>query len=198
MVEFLTTKGQELLARSMAGECTITFTKMELGDGELSSGQNVRKMNGLIERVTTLDIQSVDISSDSVVSIKSVFTNDGMSSGFYLREKGLYATDGENEILFSYGNAGADAEWIDVSTIEFVEKEIITICKALQGTTEPVNIELKSGIYAEQTYVDGKFDAIENTINEMKESSSNNDLEFTVENGILCVTYDDGLEESEE
>lgn len=146
--EKLTTKGEQLLAKSLSGEAKITFTKIVMGDGEVSTALQ-KNLTAVVHPVVTLGIESVIKSADNVINIKGVFTNENLTSGFYFREKGIYATDGTTEVLFMYGNNGSLSEWIQApgdSVIEKVISSIITFSESDQ-----INVTIQSGIYALQT-----------------------------------------------
>lgn len=146
MYEYITDEGYNLMRRMLTEGCTIDFTRIEMGNGE-SPESNLRKVTALSNVVVSLDVDSVDVQDDNTISISSIFTNEGLERGFYFREKGIYATDGEKEILFSYANAGPSANYIDPPSVEVIEKKIITHITQLQESTEKINVKVKSGIY---------------------------------------------------
>lgn len=142
--EFLTTEGERLLAKSIAGTATITFTKMEMGDGD--RGTASKNITSLESRRMTLDIYSVQLSGDNHVTITSILKSENIASGFYFREKAVYATDGTTEILFMYGTAGSLAEWIENSLTSVFERTIRTIIVLSEG--DAVNVTIQEGVYA--------------------------------------------------
>lgn len=142
--EFLTTEGERLLAKSIAGTATITFTKMELGDGD--RGTASKNITSLESKQMTLDIYSVQLSGDNHITITSMLKSENIESGFYFREKAVYATDGTTEILFMYGTAGSLAEWIQNSLTSVFERTIRTIIVLSDG--DAVNVTIQDGVYA--------------------------------------------------
>lgn len=148
MKEYLTDAGRDMLAGMLAGEYTIRYTKVEMGDGALSTSQHYKKMTALVNTIASLNVDSVVVTPDNIVKITAVFSNKELTSGFYYREKGIFATDGKNEVLFAYANSGSDAEWIEPPTIELVEKKIVSLYKEYQDTETELKIEVKSGVYA--------------------------------------------------
>lgn len=147
MKEYLTDAGRDMLAGMLAGENTIKYTKVQMGDGTLSTSQHYKKMTALVNVVATLDVDSVVVTSDNIVKVAAVFTNKELTSGFYYREKGIFATDGKKEVLFAYANSGSEAEWIEPPTVELVEKKIVSLYKEYQDTETELKIEVASGIY---------------------------------------------------
>ncbi|MGN9019897.1 phage tail-collar fiber domain-containing protein [Lachnospiraceae bacterium HCP1S3_A10] len=147
MKEYLTDAGRDMLAGMLAGEYTIRYTKVEMGDGALSTSQHYKKMTALVNTIASLDVDSVVVTPDNIVKIAAVFSNKELTSGFYYREKGIFATDGKNEVLFAYANSGSDAEWIEPPTVEIIEKKIMSLYKEFQDTETDLKIQIKSGIY---------------------------------------------------
>lgn len=150
----LTMKGMVAIAALVAGG-TLEFTRIVVGDGELKPGQVPAAMTELNNPLFNVEIHDVYSDSESQATIKGVFSNDQVDTGFYYRELGLYAKDPATgaEILYCYGNAGADAEWITpAGESSIIEKEIHIV--VLIGNATKVTANLNSGIYALQAKVD--------------------------------------------
>ena len=141
--DFLTTEGERLLARSLMGEAQITFTRMEIGDGE-QSGTN-RNITALSNKRMELDIYSVNLSGN-VITVTSILDSKDIEEGFYFREKGLYATDGTNEILMIYANCGSLADWIDNINVAVFTRQLRSIITFSES--DNINITLQDGLYA--------------------------------------------------
>lgn len=156
--EFLTTEGERLLAKSIAGTATITFTKMEIGDGD--RGTASKNITSLESKRMTLDIYSVQLSGDNQVTITSILKSENIENGFYYREKAVYATDGATEILFMYGTAGSLAEWIENSKTSVFERTIRTIIAYSEG--DNINVTTQGGVYATGEDVKEILTAIDN------------------------------------
>lgn len=156
--EFLTTEGERLLAKSIAGTAKITFTKMELGDGD--RGTASKNITSLESKRMTLDIYSVQLSGDNHVTITSMLKSENIESGFYYREKAVYATDGTTEILFLYGTAGSLAEWIENSKTSVFERTMRTIIAFSEG--DSINVTIQGGAYATGEDIKEILAAIEN------------------------------------
>ena len=156
--EFLTTEGERLLAKSISGTATITFTKMELGDGD--RGTASKNITSLESKKMTLDIYSVQMSGDNHVTITSILKSENIESGFYFREKAIYATDGTTEILFLYGTAGSLSEWVVNSKTSVFERTIRTIIAFSEG--DDINVTIQSGAYASGADAKNILTAIEN------------------------------------
>ena len=152
MTEYITNQGYSLLSRMLSGECTINFTRVEMGNGEPTES-DLKRVTALSRTVCSIDVESVQINEDKTVDITATFTNTEISTQFYFKEKGVFVTDGIKEILFSYAYT-RDPELIPPSTVSFMEKRLKTVMKQLQDTTAEINIQVKSGIYALQIDMD--------------------------------------------
>lgn len=144
-----TDEGKALQAKAQAGTA-LKFTKMQLGDGELGS-QAIAAMTGLVNPLITVGISGVKAGSN-YATVKSNFSNSGLTTGFYWREIGVFAADPEkpndrnSDILYCYANAGSLAEYIPAAGSAIVEKIISIPC--IIGDAENVSAEVESEIYA--------------------------------------------------
>ncbi|HYE80886.1 MAG TPA: phage tail protein [Clostridia bacterium] len=120
----LTNRGRNLQAKAQAG-AQLNFTRIAVGDGELG-GSSILDLNALIHEVKTLDITKFVVLTGGKAVCGGYLSNQDLATGFYWRELGLYATDPDlGEILYCYGNAGADAEYIPAGGgPDVVEKHI--------------------------------------------------------------------------
>lgn len=119
----LTKKGQALLTKAQAGK-QLKYTRVGIGDGNLN-GVDPTTLNKLVLEVKSTQITKLEIQQDKAV-IGFVLSNKDLTTGFYFREIGIFALDpDEGEILYSYVNAGANAEFIPpAGSAEAIEKEI--------------------------------------------------------------------------
>ena len=146
-----TDEGKALQAKAQAGTA-LKFTKMQLGDGELGS-QAIAAMTGLVNPLITVGISDVK-AGNNYATVKSNFSNSGLTTGFFWREIGVFAANPEkpndrnSDILYCYANAGSLAEYIPAAGSEIIEKIISIPC--IIGDAENVSAEVASGIYATQ------------------------------------------------
>ena len=98
----LTKQGLKLQAKVDAGS-HMQLTQCKIGSGTLSSGQNLEDLTALIAPVQTLPIASISYSeNNSACVIAAVTDNSNVTSGYYLREFGVYARDPDDgEILYA-------------------------------------------------------------------------------------------------
>lgn len=144
----VTLKGAVIIASLVAGQ-TLTFTRMAVGDGVLPSGQTPFSTEKMINPL--FDVPILNVESDSVAhaTVKGVFSNADLDTGFYYRELGLYAINPvtKAEELFCYGNAGDDAEWINaVGESSLIEKEIHLVTLIGSATTVTANFDEKATV----------------------------------------------------
>lgn len=143
----ITVKGLNVIAKLVAGS-TLQFTRIAIGDGAMPSDKSPLTVTDLTNKLFDVTIQSVT-SSNGQATVMGVFSNQDNETGFFYRELGLFAKDPETqeEFLYCYGNAGADAEWISPSGTSSVIEKIVKIV-TLVGNAETVTASIPSGIYA--------------------------------------------------
>lgn len=120
----LTNKGRQLQAKAQAGT-QLVYTKMAVGSGSLS-GQSLEAMTALITPVKDLAIERVRRPPGTTRAlIGATLRNQGVTTGFYLREVGIFATDPDDgEILYMYANAGTTADYIAPQGDGIIEKAL--------------------------------------------------------------------------
>lgn len=144
----LTNNGLELLIQAMQGK-PLTFTKIVIGSGTLPTGKTAQTTSDVYEKRATIDITKCKKQSDGSLIVGGYFSNAEIQSEFYFRELALYACgENEQEILFCYGNAGANAELIPAST-ELLEKNIDIIVAI--GNTSNITIVKENSEELNQT-----------------------------------------------
>lgn len=170
----ITVKGLNVIAKLVAGS-TLQFTRIAIGDGAMPSDKTPLTVTDLTNKLFDVTIQSVT-SSNGQATVMGVFSNEDNETGFFYRELGLFAKDPETqeEFLYCYGNAGADAEWISPSGTSSVIEKIVKIV-TLVGNAETVTASIPSGIYATKEEM--------NTALSLKA-----DLDATAEDGGRVVT----------
>ena len=172
LVEYITNDGYDLLARMLSGFCTIDFTKIQMGDGA-AAASDYRRATHLTHVCATLPVDRVEVESTQTVTVTANFSNEGQETGFYYKEKGVFATDGTTEILFSYAYS-QEGTWIPPYTEEIIEKRIKTICTQLQEVQGTINILVKSGIYATTEDLDVVAGDLQNLVDSLKSVAFSN------------------------
>ncbi|GEA17730.1 hypothetical protein [Moorella sp. E306M] len=144
----LTNKGRNLQAKAQTG-VQLNFTKIKIGDGSLS-GQSIVDLTDLISTKKELTILGLQTLAGGKAKLRSYFSNTDITTGFYWRELGVFAQDPqEGEILYCYGNAGANAEYIPAGGGPDVVERYINVI-TLTGNASNISATLGSEIYVTQ------------------------------------------------
>lgn len=135
----LTNAGLNLLTAVQAGADNLTFTKMILGDGELSTP--ISMLTAPVSPKIECVIDSGKRVGDNTYQIGAFFSNTSITVGFWWRELAIYAKgNDENEVLYCYANAGDAGDYIPVGSDERIEKYIYVSLSI--GNAENVTIEI--------------------------------------------------------
>lgn len=152
----LTKQGLKLQAKVDAGNA-MQLTKCRLGSGMIGSGQQLEDLTELVAPVQTLPIASVTYSDDSHACIISAVTdNSTVTTGYYLREFGIYAKDPDDgEILYAVAS-DSEPDFIPAKgTSTVISQEIgvaLTFTNAA-NVTAAVNTSATATISYVNTYV---------------------------------------------
>lgn len=151
----ITDVGRMLLADVQAG-AIFTPTRIVLGSGSMPSGATTQGMTNVITPVKSLAINKKKRTPDGKCVFGGVYTNEEVTEAFYFRELALYAkavylnADGSvksegAETLYSYGNAGATADYMPAySTSTVVEKQMDLVTWV--GNEAQVDLTIESGL----------------------------------------------------
>ena len=139
----ITKKGQELLAKVLAGTSTIEFTNIRTSEGVLSGDLASKTGIGTIKQ--TSKVASVSYQNGSNVKVSASFSNTELTAGYYIRNIGLYALDTSGaEILYSISVADesiATADWMPPFNGVGVSSLMVDIITAVSNASN-VNIEV--------------------------------------------------------
>lgn len=69
-------------------------------------------MTNVVNAKLNLPARSIDVVGDGTARIELQLTNQTLTEGFHAREIGIFAMDGETEILFAYDNSGDKCDYI--------------------------------------------------------------------------------------
>lgn len=110
----ITTKGQALLAKVVAGTTKLEFTKIAVSENILSGDLASKTGIGTIKQ--SEKVASVVRQNGANVKVSASFSNETLGTGYYVRNIGLYATDPQDgEICYSISVADestATADWM--------------------------------------------------------------------------------------
>lgn len=97
----LTTAGENLIARALAGEIKLSITKAKTSDFAYPDNADLKRltdMQGI--RQTVCDPETV-VFNETIIQTRVLFSNEDIASTYYIHNIGLYVMDGTNEVLFS-------------------------------------------------------------------------------------------------
>lgn len=116
----MTTEGLNMIAKASSGNSQdrLIITKVKLGDG-VSEG-NIRDYTDVISSKKEVSLSEWEDRGDGRFRYTFIYNNEGVKTGFYHREIGLFAKNGDSgtEKLIAYSNAGSYPGYIDDETKE--------------------------------------------------------------------------------
>jgi len=128
----LTTVGTNMATQAQ-GDKTLTFTKVELGDG--TPDGDIKSLTGLKHYVLSAAITKIDDSKPNQITITATIDNSVVETGFFGREIGLYGKIGTNpEQLYAYATAGMYSDYIPDKSAN-IDKTNIEITIAVSSDT---------------------------------------------------------------
>lgn len=99
----LTNLGVEYLARMIAENKPVTFTKIKVGNGSIPASQTGASTTNLYSLKKEVEILSKNQIENSI-KLQVLLNNLDLEVGFYVKELGIYVQDGEQEKLYWYIN----------------------------------------------------------------------------------------------
>ena len=98
----LTDLGRALQAKVEAGQTLLILTKFKLGNGVISGGQALERLTDLVSPKQIIGINTCVPSENGLCTITGVVVNTGLTTGYELKELGVFATDPDlGEILYA-------------------------------------------------------------------------------------------------
>ncbi|MFJ7746775.1 phage tail protein [Peribacillus sp. NPDC097295] len=168
----LTNRGSILQTKAQTGK-PLKFTRIALGDGELS-GASILDLKALKREVKSLNISKLKVVTAGQALIGSVLTNQDLTTGFYWRELGVFAEDPDTkeDVLYSYGNAKTNAEYIPAGGGSDIVEKTIDIM-TLIGNTSNISATINQSLIFEtpegaQEKANAAKEAAMVTINDIK------------------------------
>ena len=168
----ITDVGRLLMADIQMGAKFVP-TKIVIGKGYMPVGKTTRTMTDVAEVVAELSLNKATKTPDGSAIFGAIFTNEQITQPFYYRElamyaKGVYDEGRETEeILYSYGNAGDNAELIPAySTGSAIERQLDLIVYI--GNDTEVKLEIETGLYVTIHVFNETVDRLEKEIEEVR------------------------------
>ncbi|RCX20870.1 tail-collar fiber protein [Anaerobacterium chartisolvens] len=144
-----TNRGRLLQAKAQTG-VELHFTRIAVGDGALG-GTSILELNALKNEVKSLEIKKLKVLPEGNAVAGTALLNTDLASGFYWRELGLFAQDPDaGEVLYCYGNAGTNAEYIPAGGGPDIKEKIIDIITIIGNASNVTATINQSLVYASQ------------------------------------------------
>lgn len=200
----VTDVGRLLLGDVQMGASFVP-TKIVIGKGYLPQGKTTRTMTDVADVVKELALNKATKNPDGDAIFGAIFSNADIQAAFYYRELGLYAkgvyynqsggVERETaEVLYSYGNAGENAELIPAySTGSVVERQLDLLVYI--GNDTGVKLEIETGLYVTIPVFNDTVERLEKDIEEVRyivDSTTAKKYEWAMESGTLSLDEVDG------
>jgi hypothetical protein len=140
----ITDVGLELLEQSLTSGKVLTLSRAAVGSGHIESAalKDQTELSSALPDVTVLIAEQVRLDGSSGLQLKLQIRNDGISEACTFKQVGIYASDGEIEVLFAiYQDANGEEIPSSVDYPDFME--IFTAVIALSQTYD-VNVNVSS------------------------------------------------------
>lgn len=151
-----TDAGNELLSRVIAGETTITFTKIATSEKGISEFE--------IKQEISATVTKFERESKVGVILDTEFSNATLTTGYNINTIGIYAKDSNNnEIMFSYLENDGTPIYLEAYNGEVSQNVHIQVEAGIWLDDGSLIVIDPSGI-ATIEYVDNKIEIIENKL----------------------------------
>jgi hypothetical protein len=158
-----TQNGQALIAKMMSGVSGVQFTKVCASNTVYTMSQ-LASLTALSGIKQTSSISNVQRTNNTAVQVRTAFTNADVSTGYYMRTIGLYATDPNvGEILYAVAIALDDNCYMPPYNGVTQTGAYIELVQTV-GNASSVSLSVDSGVYA----TIGDIQELENEIADLK------------------------------
>ena len=151
----LTNKGKNLYAKAQTGKL-LKIKKVVLGDGILENLESIENISQLKNKILDCDIKKFQVIQNEIATITFYLNNQDLETGFYWRELGVIVEepDTQEEILYCYGNAGENGEYISAGGGADILEKNVSIDLIISNVKNITAIINKSLLYASQTDIE--------------------------------------------
>ncbi|WP_349668043.1 hypothetical protein [Lacrimispora sp.] len=160
----LTTAGENLIARALAGEIELKITKAKTSSYTYPSGTDFKSLTDMKEINQAMENPTNTVYNDTIIQTRVLFSNEEITSTYYIHNIGLYVMDGTQEVLFCIVTADIPDEmpqYNGVATTSY----IYNIQNVVQNATE-LNITVNPSGTATIQDVSERVDATGGDISE--------------------------------
>lgn len=149
----ITSKGQELMSRLIAGTTTATFTKIAGSDHDYS-GVSLEALTELEDVKQNVLVSKVTRTGLTLVEVLAALDNHNLTEGYYVKALGLYAKDGDGEeMLYAVSIETVAPDYLPPfsgKTISSITYRLITKV----DNSEQVTLEVNPGAFPTIEQVD--------------------------------------------
>jgi len=165
----ITDAGIELLQRAIGGE-ELQFSSVAFGSGTPNNSTNYRS---LVSERLRVPVRKVTSYSNKTI-INSVINNSTITTGFDVKEIGIYAMDNNTEVLYAYGYFNPATDHISAYTETALEEvfEIEVYTSNATNITATIDSSLVYALASEtytKTEIDDMLEDISDVIENMSE-----------------------------
>lgn len=110
----MTKQGLALIAKIIADKSSLTLVRVMMGSGQVPEGVYIGDLEDLVEPVVPGTV-SEPVHKGSTVEMTVEYRSDmngGLQEGFIIREFGIFARDGDEEVMILYGNLAERQQYI--------------------------------------------------------------------------------------
>jgi len=138
----VTKKGLALISECFATNKQLIFTRVLVGDGDISSNQDISAMTNVISAKMELPITKALNEGNGQFLVRATISNSKLDIGFFPKEVGLFAkAEGGTEVLYSYTNGGDKVGFVPDKSIP-IESEIYNV-RTIIGSITNAKAEIK-------------------------------------------------------
>lgn len=171
MFQGLTNKGKEYMAKCLAENKPVLFTKAKIGDGNIALEENPEDFIEIKSLKKEVNITE-KVQNKDAVKLTIQFENTGVLDGYFLREIGIYVEDEGQEILYWYINDGSESSWLPPAAKSPVNFKFFINLMATNLESIIVNWTGKE-LWVDKEFLNKELDKIENEIKGIDEKFKN-------------------------
>lgn len=138
----ITKLGRELITKAIATKTGIHYTRAAISSAKHPSGADLELVTGLAQHEKDIDITGYSAGGGEA-TISTQVTNEGVTTGFYVYQVGLFADDPDlGEILYCIAEAEEHPDWLPAEGGAIGASRIydlITIVSNVENVTATVN-----------------------------------------------------------
>lgn len=167
MAEFsrliITNNGQALMAKMIAGQGDIEFTRIAISSTEYNENQ-LQNLTSLSNIKQTTLVSKVTRTNDVAIKVEAGFTNAELKTGYNMNTLGLYALDPDKgEILYAVSKKTSNDGYMPAYNGVTVSAAVFQLYTTV-GNSDNVSLEVNPGAYA----TIGNIQELENEIADLK------------------------------